>query len=139
MKKLLSFLALELLFVVCLSIFTYIDWFYAVILIIIFSPVLLVILLLVIDHNKGIKGSRITLVSIIFYFFVQINVFSMIADDYIWSGPILFPNAVESDGGVLSLIVIVAMGLLAALIISYELIAMYERNSEKRRIENNKK
>lgn len=139
MKKLLSFLALELLLVVCLSIFTYIDWFYAVILIIIFSPVLLVILLLVIDHNKGIKGSRITLVSIIFYFFVQINVFSMIADDYIWSGPILFPNAVESDGGVLSLIVIVAMGLLAALIISYELIAMHERNSEKRRVENNKK
>ncbi len=139
MKKLLSFLALELLFVICLSIFTYVDWFYAVILILIFSPVLLVILLLVTDHNKGIKGSRITLVSIIFYFFVQINVFSMIADDYIWSGPIIFPKAVESDGGVLSLIVVVAMGLLAALIISYELIAMHERNSEKRRIENNKK
>lgn len=139
MKKLVSFLALELLFVICLSIFTYVDWIYAVILIIIFSPMLLVILLLVMDDKKGIKGSRITLFSIIFYFFVQINVFSMIADDYIWSAPIIFPNAVESDGGVLSLIVIVAMGLLAALIISYELIAMHERNSEKRRIENDNK
>lgn len=131
-KKIYAFLIVEVLLIVCLGIAAFTEMFYLTILVFALTPAALIIMLLISDHYKGKSGSRITFLSIIFYFYIQLNVFVIIDDDYIWEGPFSFPNMIESDGGVFSLMALVSGSILVAFIIIYECIAMYDRNSEKR-------
>lgn len=133
-KKISAFFIIEALLIVCLGLVTFTEVDYLTFLILVLTPAVLIIMLINSNHKKGSKGSRVIFFSIIFYYYIQLNVSVIIDDDYIWKGPFRFPDMIESDGGVFALMIIVSASLLVAFIAIYELIAMYERNNQKRSI-----
>ncbi|AMA63807.1 MAG: hypothetical protein ACRC0Q_01185 [Kurthia gibsonii] len=133
-KKIAVFLIIELFLIACLVLSIFTEMYFLILLIFILSPATLIIMLLVSDHKRGNKGSRITFFIIVFSFYLQMNLLAIIDDSYTWRGPFRLPEYEELDEVLFPLIILVGVSLLVAFIAIYELIAMYERNNKKRSV-----
>lgn len=133
-KKIAVFLIIELFLIACLVLSIFTEMYFLILLIFILSPATLIIMLLVSDHKRGNKGSRITFFIIVFSFYLQMNLLAIIDDSYTWRGLFRLPEYEELDEVLFPLIILVGVSLLVAFIAIYELIAMYERNNKKRSV-----
>ncbi|MEB6111951.1 hypothetical protein AB0X74_13435 [Kurthia gibsonii] len=133
-KKIAVFLIIELFLIACLVLSIFTEMHFLILLIFILSPATLIIMLLVSDHKRGNKGSRITFFVIVFSFYLQMNLLAIIDDSYTWRGLFRLPEYEELDEVLFPLIILVGVSLLVAFIAIYELIAMYERNNKKRSV-----
>lgn len=131
-KKIAAFLIIELLLIACLVLSIFTGMYVLILLIFIVAPAALIIMLLISDHKMGNKGSRITFFIIVFSFYLQMNLLSIIDERYTWRGPLRLPDYNWPDEVYFPLIILVGVSILVAFIVIYELIAMYERNNKKR-------